>query len=98
MRLEERPISDVAGTILMHNVADAEGQRTVRKGILLTETDAAQLAELNRPAVLVAVLDEDDVHEDEAALTQASAIQTGKFLRKNVTKRNPPSAPPIIAP
>ena len=79
MRLEERPVSDVVGTILMHNVADAEGQRTVRKGILLTETDAAQLAELNRPAVLVAVLEEDDVHEDEAALTLASAIQTGEM-------------------
>jgi hypothetical protein len=75
MRLEERTISDALGTILMHNVADAEGRRTLKKGIRLNEEHLAQLAETGRPTVEVAVLGEDDVHEDDAALALAAAMQ-----------------------
>jgi hypothetical protein len=76
MRLEERTISDAQGTILMHNIAHADGKRMLKKGILLTEADLAQLAELGRATVDVAVLEAEDVHEDAAALALAEAMQT----------------------
>jgi molybdenum cofactor cytidylyltransferase len=76
MRFEERAVADAVGTILMHNVADAEGRRVLKKGILLTEEQIAQLTAINRPSVPVAILEEDDVHEDEAALALARALQT----------------------
>lgn len=76
MRLEERPIARSAGAILCHNVADAGGKRILKKGILLTEAHVAQLAEIGRAMVDVVVLEVDDVHEDEAALALAGALQT----------------------
>jgi molybdenum cofactor cytidylyltransferase len=76
MRVEERAISDTAGTVLMHNIADKGGKRILRKGILLTEEHIAQLAVLDRPTVHVAVLETDDVHEDEAAVALATALKT----------------------
>ena len=76
MRLEARPISDTLGTILMHNAADAAGTRSLKKGTRLTEEHLAQLAGMGRTTVDVAVLEADDVHEDEAAVTLATALQT----------------------
>jgi molybdenum cofactor cytidylyltransferase len=76
MRLEERAVSGALGTILMHNVADAEGKRTLKKGIRLTEEHLTQLAEMGRATVDVAVLEADDVHEDDAAVALAGAMQT----------------------
>jgi hypothetical protein len=76
MRLENRAISDVQGTILMHNVADAQGKRTLKKGIRLDEEHLAQLAASGRSTLEVAVLEEDDVHEDDAVLALAEAMRT----------------------
>ena len=76
MRLENRAVSDVQGTILMHNVADAQGKRTLKKGIRLEREHLAQLAESGRSTVEVAVLEADDVHEDDAVLALAEAMQT----------------------
>ena len=80
MRLEERAISETAGTLLMHNVASADGKRVLKKGILLGEEEIAQLAEMGRATVEVAVLEADDVHEDEAALALAGAMQTEELF------------------
>ncbi len=77
MRLEERAVSDALGTILMHNVADAEGKRTLKKGTFLTEKQVAELAEMGRRTVDVAVLEAGDAREDEAAVILAEALQTG---------------------
>jgi len=62
--------------ILAHNVADPAGRRVLRKGVRLTPPDLAQLAELGRQTVTVAVLEADDIHEDEAAATLGAALQT----------------------
>jgi len=80
MRLEQRARAEALGTILMHNVADASGARTLKKGTFLTEGHLAQLAEMGRERVAVAVLEDDDVHEDQAALTLAQALQTRNLL------------------
>jgi hypothetical protein len=76
MRLEKRSISDGQGTILMHNVAGADGKRVLKKGVCLTEEHIGQLAATGRETVDVAVLEAGDVHEDDAALALAEAMQT----------------------
>ena len=76
MRFEERAISDAEGAILLHNVADADGRRLLRKGILLSDEDLAVLAGAGIETVQVAILEADDVHEDEAARALAAAMQT----------------------
>jgi hypothetical protein len=63
----------------MHNVADASGARILKKGILLTASHLAQLAEIGRATVDVGVLEAGDVHEDEAARILASALQTDEL-------------------
>ncbi|MGQ9600788.1 MAG: hypothetical protein ACUVWZ_15405 [Anaerolineae bacterium] len=55
MKLEQRAIADALGTILMHNVADAEGDRVLKKGARLTGDHLVLLAELGREVVDVAV-------------------------------------------
>lgn len=85
MRLEERAVSDAAGTLLVHNVADPQGQRVLKKGTRLTEDHLSQLAELGRERVTVAVMEADDVPENEAALALAEALQTEQLRQTRVT-------------
>jgi len=76
MRLEERAIEQAQGTILLYNVADADGRRSLRKGTRLTAEHVGQLAEMGRATVEVAVLEAGDAHEDEAARALAEVMQT----------------------
>ncbi|MFN2225458.1 MAG: molybdopterin-binding protein [Anaerolineae bacterium] len=76
MKLKDRPIEQAAGTILLHNVADATGRRSLRKGTRLTAEHVAQLEEMGRDSVEVAVLGPEDAHEDEAAQALAEAMET----------------------
>ncbi|UCC87125.1 MAG: molybdopterin-binding protein [Anaerolineales bacterium] len=85
MRLEERAVSAARGTILAHNVADNEGRRVLKKGTLLKEENVERLAQLGHSKVMVAVLHEDDVLEDEAALALAAALQTDDLRQTRVT-------------
>lgn len=85
MELEERVISKAAGSILVHNVADAEGRKVLKKGTRLTAEHLARLTELGHSSVMVAVLEADDVPEDEAALTLAEALRTDQVRLSRVT-------------
>jgi len=85
MRLEERLVSEAAGTILVHNVADSGGRRILKKGTRLGEADLSRLAQLGRERVMVAVLEADDILENEAALTLAQALQTEGLRTSRVT-------------
>lgn len=85
MRLEERAVSEAAGTILVHNVADSEGRRVLKKGTRLTQDHLSRLAELGRQRVTVGVLGADDVHEDEAAVALAGALQAEALRITRVT-------------
>ncbi|HYN89457.1 MAG TPA: hypothetical protein VER55_13055, partial [Ardenticatenaceae bacterium] len=76
MRLEERPLPEVVGTILVHNLADTSGRKALKKGTFLQERHMALLEELGHERVEVAVLEAHDVHEDEAATRLAAALQT----------------------
>jgi molybdenum cofactor cytidylyltransferase len=79
MRFEERAVTDAAGAILLHNLADADGTRVLRKGVLLDDEHLARLAESGIARVQVAILEDDDVHEDEAASALAAAMQTDEL-------------------
>ncbi len=85
MKLEERRIDRAQGTILLHNVADADGRRTLKKGTRLTEEHMVELSEMGRTMVEVAVLDAGDAHEDEAAQALAEAMQTAYLSPSRVT-------------
>jgi hypothetical protein len=85
MRFEERAISEAEGTILLHNVADVGGKRVLKKGILLSEDHLTQLAGIGRDTIEVVVLEADDVHEDQAALALAEAMQTESLFLSRPT-------------
>jgi molybdenum cofactor cytidylyltransferase len=85
MRWEERVVSDAAGTLLAHNVADAGGRKVLKKGTRLTEEHLSRLSELGHRKVMVAVLEADDVHEDEAAVALAEALQSDGLRLTRVT-------------
>jgi molybdenum cofactor cytidylyltransferase len=85
MQLEERAVSAAAGTILVHNVADTDGRKVLKKGTRLAEEHLSRLAELGHQTVTVAVLEADDVHEDEAAVALAEALQTEGLRVSRVT-------------
>lgn len=77
MKLEIRPIADTVGTILLHNLADQEGRRSLKKGVRIEPDHLEALAELGLERIEVAVLGDDDVHENEAARALGEAMATG---------------------
>ncbi|GIV90602.1 MAG: molybdopterin-binding protein [Chloroflexus sp.] len=74
MRIETLPPAAAVGHILCHNLADGQGRKAFRKGWRLRAEDLPRLAELGYSAVRVAILNPDDVHEDEAALQLANIV------------------------
>jgi molybdenum cofactor cytidylyltransferase len=76
MRRENRSVSDAEGTILLHNLADADGNRILKKGVRLAGDHLARLADHGLTTIEVAVLEADDIHEDDAAAELAVALQT----------------------
>jgi len=83
--LEERVVPEAGGTILVHNVADADGRRVLKKGTRLAEEHLTRLAELGHARVMVAVLEAGDVLEDEAAVALAEALQSDQLRLSRVT-------------
>jgi hypothetical protein len=79
MRFEKLAVSDAVGSILLRNVAGASGKRILKKGVVLTTKHAGRLAEAGCAVVEVAILEHDDVHEDEAARLLAAAMQTDQL-------------------
>ncbi len=74
MRIETLPPAAAVGHILCHNVADAQGRKALSKGRRLRAEDLPRLAELGLTTVRVAVLADDDVHEDDAAYRLAQIV------------------------
>jgi molybdenum cofactor cytidylyltransferase len=74
MRFLRVPISQAAGSVLAHNVIDAEGRRILKKGELLSDRHLGKLASCGRDFVYVAQLETGDIGEDEAARRVAAAI------------------------
>ena len=67
MKVVKMSVNEAIGHVLIHNQAGPDGRRVLRKGTMLTPEDAETLLSLEQADVYVGVLDENDVHEDEAA-------------------------------
>jgi len=74
VKFEPVPLSEAGGKILGHNIAGEIGQRLLRKGKRLTDTDVDRLRELGRQSVYVAQLEETDIDENTAARRVAEAV------------------------
>lgn len=77
MRVQQLPISQSEGEILLHNVANAAGQKIVAKGTRLTAKEMALLQQAGHENVWVALPEAGDLHEDEAATRIAAAMAEG---------------------
>ncbi|MCB9077704.1 MAG: molybdopterin-binding protein [Anaerolineaceae bacterium] len=67
MKVIKIRINEAVGHVLIHNQAGPDGRRVLRKGTVLTPEDGETLLSLGQTDVYVGVLDEDDIHEDQAA-------------------------------
>lgn len=72
MKFGPVPVSDATGAILAHSV-DLAGKR-LRKGVTLEASHIAALTAAGHDTVIVARLDADDVHENDAAAALAAAL------------------------
>ena len=70
----ELPLDQAEGAILAHSYRSAQGQGKIRKGERLTEPHLAILHADGVTHVTVARLDDDDLHENQAALIIATAL------------------------
>ena len=67
------PVADAVGAILAHSEALGRGKR-LRKGRVLSSDDVADLSTAGLETVVVAQLEPDDIHEDQAAMRLAHAL------------------------
>ncbi len=74
MQLKNVPIDKAVGSILAHNVFGPDGHKALLKGRQLAAEDIAQLRSLGKDTVYVAILETDDVREDEAAAALANLV------------------------
>ena len=81
MRLENIPIDQAIGAILVHNIVDAEGRKALSKGKLVRAEDVDKLRALGKQSVYVAIPEPGDVREDEAATRLAQLVAGDKIER-----------------
>lgn len=74
MKLCTLPLDAAVGHIVCHNIADSQGRKAYPKGHVVREADLEGMATLGLGELRVAVLDADDVHENEAARRLTAAI------------------------
>lgn len=74
MQLANLAIENAVGGVLVHNIADAAGHKALNKGQRLTADDVEKLRALGKPMVLVALFENGDVGENDAATRIARAV------------------------
>lgn len=74
MKVAKIPLSQALGHILLHNQAGPDGRKPLKKGHRLSRADITLLQNLGRTDVYVAILDDDDIDENEAAHRLAKAL------------------------
>ncbi len=74
MKFGPLPLDIALGHVLGHNIADASGNRLLRKGRPLTQIDLDKLGALGRSSVYVAQLEPGDITEDDAARAIAAVV------------------------
>jgi molybdenum cofactor cytidylyltransferase len=74
MNMAMLPAAQTVGKILCHNIDDGKGSKAFAKGHTVQPGDVERLVELGHTSVYVAILDDNDVHEDAAATRLARAV------------------------
>lgn len=88
MKFGSVPLADAAGAILAHSITLPGGR--LRKGVRLEASHLQQLSDAGHEKIVVARLDNDDVHENDAALSVARALSdrcTAQHLSEPFTGR-----------
>jgi hypothetical protein len=85
MQLRNIPVDASLGSVLVHNVVGADGRKALSKGRLLTAHDIETLHGLGKTSVYAAILDPDDVREDDAA------VRLGRIVALEGIERSKPS-------
>lgn len=67
MQVKKVPVTEALGHILLHHQIDAHGQKILSKGRYITREEIPALEMSGCQEVYVAILDEEDVSENEAA-------------------------------
>jgi molybdenum cofactor cytidylyltransferase len=79
MKFGKRPLSGCLGAIVAHQVQDADGRKLLDKGQILSEADIQTLQAAKLDSLVVAVLEDGDIEEDEAA-NRVAALCFGENL------------------
>jgi molybdenum cofactor cytidylyltransferase len=74
VQLKNVPIDQSVGAMLVHNIMGADGSKAFAKGHAVRADDIDRLRALGKTTVYAAVLDRDDVPEDEAVARLARAV------------------------
>ncbi len=85
MNIKNIPLNQAIGHILLHNQIGTNGRRVLKKGHILTEQNIAVLQSLGLEQVYVAILDEDDVSENEAAQRLGEIITSDGIITSKAT-------------
>jgi molybdenum cofactor cytidylyltransferase len=73
MKLGLVPLDNALGTILVHNIIGVDGRKVLSKGHIIRAEDIETLHAIGKETIYVAMLDADDVREDDAAVLLARA-------------------------
>lgn len=72
------PVADAVGTVLAHDITEIRKDefkgRAFRKGHVVREEDVCHLQRLGKKHLFVLKIEEDEMHEDEAARAMAEAL------------------------
>ncbi len=74
MELQNIPVDQSVGAILVHNIVGADGRKAYSKGQLVRAEDVEAIRALGKETVYVARLEPGDVREDDAAARLARTV------------------------
>jgi molybdopterin biosynthesis enzyme len=85
MKVTKIPSKEAVGHILLHNQTGSDGRKVLKKGQQLSTADIEILQDLGQKTVYVAILEENDVGENEAAHTLGQLLQTEQLSPSTAT-------------
>ncbi len=84
MKLQTIAIENAVGSILIHNLADAQGHKAFAKGHRVTQGDVEKLRALGKPTAFVGTFEAGEADENDAATRVANAVCGANILQSSV--------------
>ena len=85
VKVKKMPINQSVGQVLLHNQTGPNGKKVLKKGQVLTSADVETLDTLGKEAVYVAILDQNDIAENEAAQQLGTALKSDHLTLSTAT-------------